>query len=822
MAADEAYSASHSAHEDPDASPDVSRQLEDWRDDFNGHTSLELQKVYKFSLEYDHLWNDTFQRYDALVASQKKLRVLPLPWQDSLAKFRENEVTERRMYRGPLGDNLRKLRPLAVHMHHYKGAGDRDLGERRSYNWRSTLADWVEFQELAGASDDSFLKTLSHSQQSSFQVLSEWWAATYSSPDLVRSFERFIRSQARTIYPQPQLALKSCDAETMTDVSLYHSSCCSLFISEFNPARWEPYLCPEYIRNLQDIRYESCRHAVTQKMAFSTLHPSQNVPLPPYTRFVRNEDFWLQHETCGEGPFYLWDNIHRRTIRTSDLGSLPAYTCISHTWGRWRSPGFSQVMGVPWTVPNNTLYDVNKLPEMLSKLSAPWIWIDLFCIPQDRSKRADLEIARQATIFRGSATCLAWLHDVLSWTGVNAAIDWICLKYLSMTNREDLVTPEALSLAWEAADVELELVESPYSFVSLVPARWFSSLWTLQEAILCPDIKLCARDWSILKDRDGCPIALDSLAALGSLVTSYILATHRPETHMSNQDAYMNRLSDQNDGENLSSARLPQASANLAGFILRTQLNTVLSGRSPAQVLAVASMRTCTRSREPAIMSAIGVTDWYSAMLQCGSDMTNLKTRVLGQYHIEFVREAFAKFGAQFLDGDFAETRRLSLRSLLHRRVVGSMLPFTEKTGYVIDRLTSSGSHRLEVINHPSLQTWTINNDGSINVAEAGILCSNRQSHEDSIEATVYAKGSKKRRDKLVVNDISSYVKTLSERDMVYAVVLSTEDSVQYGVFLQSPRVKLGSRRYLLKIGTFNTFWRVKTPPSKEVNWIIL
>ncbi|CEI60179.1 hypothetical protein FVEN_g6363 [Fusarium venenatum] len=35
-------------------------------------------------------------------------------------------------------------------------------------------------------------------------------------------------------------------------------------------------------------------------------------------------------------PFFLWDRHTQRTVETATLQSRPAYTAISHTWGRWR------------------------------------------------------------------------------------------------------------------------------------------------------------------------------------------------------------------------------------------------------------------------------------------------------------------------------------------------------------------------------------------------------------------------------------------------------------------------------------------------------
>ena len=81
-----------------------------------------------------------------------------------------------------------------------------------------------------------------------------------------------------------------------------------------------------------------------------------------------------------------------------DLDVIPDYICISHTWGRWiidKAPAVD-VPGVNWPVPQNTLFRVEDLPDRLeAAFPGKCIWLDLVCIPQDRSKRALIEIGRQ-------------------------------------------------------------------------------------------------------------------------------------------------------------------------------------------------------------------------------------------------------------------------------------------------------------------------------------------------------------------------------------------------------------------------------------------
>ena len=90
---------------------------------------------------------------------------------------------------------------------------------------------------------------------------------------------------------------------------------------------------------------------------------------------------------------YLWDIQQKCTIETSNLAGKPEYVAVSHTWGRWKKKSCPiAVSGVEsWLIPENEIFKVQQLPEILQKLptKAQYVWFDLLCIPQDRSTRAD-------------------------------------------------------------------------------------------------------------------------------------------------------------------------------------------------------------------------------------------------------------------------------------------------------------------------------------------------------------------------------------------------------------------------------------------------
>ena len=60
---------------------------------------------------------------------------------------------------------------------------------------------------------------------------------------------------------------------------------------------------------------------------------------------------WLSVGEKTGLPYFLWDVTHSRTVETSTIRSVPKYTTISHTWGRWRENDSAIVNGVGWKVP---------------------------------------------------------------------------------------------------------------------------------------------------------------------------------------------------------------------------------------------------------------------------------------------------------------------------------------------------------------------------------------------------------------------------------------------------------------------------------------
>jgi hypothetical protein len=160
-----------------------------------------------------------------------------------------------------------------------------------------------------------------------------------------------------------------------------------------------------------------------------------------------------------------------------DLDSIPPYAIVSHTWGRWRIPGEGKRLnGVLWAVPANSRFDVKTLPAMIQKasFSEKYVWIDLFCIPQDcrDTEQQDIcrsELMRQAFIFKNANTAAAWLFEIDDWRPTAAALAYLAIYY------DPSLTPR-YGQAFRDLSAKYANDRCGLLLNNDVPVSWFSSL----------------------------------------------------------------------------------------------------------------------------------------------------------------------------------------------------------------------------------------------------------------------------------------------------------------------------------------------------------
>lgn len=610
----------------------------------------------------------------------------------------------------------------------------------------------------------------------------------------------------------------------------------------------------------------------------------------------------------AQPPYFLWDREQKATIKSSSLHERPLYSIVSHTWGRWRTPAEPiRIDGVPWPIPQNTKFDVANLPNLLElpKFKTRYVWIDLLCIPQATTNDRllairDIEIGRQAEIFLGAYRPYAWLSDIDDWTGLRNTCIWIGLNFLMYSGRGMAGAEDLIKEFTDPAMESTQLVK-PWDYSSrpapheLEPIGWFSSLWTLQEVSIRPDMVLLDRNlvpftlvnsWIITFDSlvalvngygntsawqegiapdklapDLPPIfdrrflykAFENLPAGAEGPSDYVAESYRTYTagaahtwrwkdeQLRNPSITVNPEVDI-DARYLSDGRpsVPKGPSELICLLRLTGLDQIHS-ITRLDILWNANSRYCKRSRAEAIMSVVGVTDWYHDRLNTGRlHETNREDLVLDKYPQVFLEEAIRKLGASFFstnprffdlmkplciirhdDGTFQEVRVVDGK--------GTLLPVVSEPKYLVyQRVFDMPSG---VCDHPSLQTWHLLPDGSFQLAEVGIVATSADPEREPIvvellDAPRPGGGiSPGRSDQLKDVDLRKYLQSFMPKEYKVAVSIYSGPEVMSGLILLERQlvfnVKPKSRQFV-KVGIFMFHRAWPVPPSQKVDWRVL
>lgn len=866
--------------------------LEKWRS--KEWEASKLHAYYKFSPEWEACWADLWELYDALESARKRDAAPRLGWQSSMEDHRREIEDLRKFDLRPMKDHLWHLTPLFVFLDRFSSSETRDRG----LAWSTALQNWEKFRRLAQAdqcqsmtvdptqADTKLLDYLSPTQRSSYQVLVEWWSSSYCSISLVDAAKSHIRSMAESSCVTDPLSSDErsrVESRTMTKLSLYHSYCYELWLHEFHPHCWEPHLSIVSLKKLQKIRQQAVAQAVCQRLA-STALPTQMSSIPgttdmtAYAEPIRDTKSRLEAVPVLDKPFFLWDALEGRTVTVGTLESCPPYTCISHTWGRWRKDSSLVIPGVPWPVPENTRYDIGSLPKWLAGLMDDsnkggnrYIWFDLFCIPQEGDqKRMDIEISIQADIFRGAERCIAWLNHFHSWKGVRAALRWISLRFLKTTTtlpppELELVDAE-LNRATEHASGSVELMQFDEIIQTMLddmedheqrawrleyrileePVGWFSSLWTLQEAVLCPNLELCCSDWETLSDGAGFAISLTTLM----IFLDHFDELCWPDTSMgvpfTDPGRYYDTVANHDDRPTLAE-KYPEGVQSMLEFRIGCRLEDVLTSLSPMSVLTNSVLREYTGERAPGIMSAIGVTDWFLDR-DCHAGPDGQKV-VLDMFPLAFLQEAARKIGAYFYGGRINSRRGLGLEE---DKRTGTMLPFSKRRGFFADvDHFYAGKLNLDMVDHEAVSEWQILESGGVEMHSVGIAASSDMTVTPTSEVAetewlhlktslkedtspvpslgdssqeLYQPSNQKifrEKDGNLVDQLRSIERNVGK--VIYAVALYHDSGKQHGILLrgrEGTASECDGFTQLVKIGSYYLVAN-GMPPSINVRWVV-
>ena len=812
------------AKSDVTTAEELSLHLNDWTQRYDSviepilteiHLKPYLKEVLLCSPDCKVLRDSVWTAYDALEGIRVERKFAKYDWQVAIEKDRVQIEGMKLSMDRTFADHDWAQVPLGMVLERFEGSPS--PWNRESDDADTSLDRWLRFQD-AFAGPAEFRESLSVTQWVSGTILRDWWSCSYQDSKVFSVAIDSIKvtnsspSQKTYFFGEPH----PC-AEVFEQVrtSVYNSVMLALFYEEFNPEWWFPYLKATNFIGLRRNRQKAVEHATAQRIAYTSYVSLTGPRIHAGRSYLSSLDKpcpWLdkKHRQTGM-PYYLWNVERKQTVVASELEFEPEYYCISHTWGRWRKEA-TAIEGVPWRVPQNQRFDVKMLPEHLQRIQSrpKFVWLDLFCIPQDGSRKADEEIDRQAIIFQNAARCIAWMNDIREWEYTVKALDWLGVAYLHSTTCPGVYDTEyllkELSHESDAPNEFFTAMENPEEVIQAMrdymacgevgsppspmlriidkrpmqPACWFSSLWTLQEAMLCPNLTFVTRDWIPPQDRSGVSLPFNALFTFIHVVANHWLGDKQYEAYTTGSITSYSRYEVVQDPPLSQDLGWPDGPRQLRILGKITRIDSFLANPSPIGLLLLANSRVSTGSRAPAIMSALGVTDWYKP----GED--NDKDLVLDCFPLRFIKEAAEKLGASFYLSTSQDTDFPAHSTVSSHSISGSMMPFSATSGWFS---TITGMQLLDAYaphDHPATKSWTIDRIGSVIIKRAGILALSKDTTRSSQHEMLIQFMNRDHSDK--TTSFGDWSKEFENGVETYAVSLTIDEGNHRGVILQGRR----------------------------------
>lgn len=449
-------------------------------------------------------------------------------------------------------------------------------------------------------------------------------------------------------------------------------------------------------------------------------------------------------------------------------------------------------------MPENTRFEVTELGARFAHLPSGlrYLWIDLFCVPQETTPETEAikvsEIARQAQTFQNAEHAVAWINDIpdvkcLSLVAQYMAFYLLEFDRFSAADSLKLALCGQLLEAMEGRSTHLTNMagnrghniapighDGEPSSTNFEVNSWFSSLWTLQELCLRPDMWLCGTDWKLLSLNQRDPLPLNGLVAIcttyhdsvfaafdqfkdhGIFAAKLFVLQYILRPYILDHRTAFERVRGTVDSlrqNTAASARIlrkhigwgskiwskmeyplvrQRAYAQLMAWLQSTGLERLPHVRR-IEILTIGDRRECRSRRAEATMSALGVTGWYHRVPHNFHEAD----LVMGKYPLPFVQELKDKDPGEFF-GSFVASNSMMLAKkdnpqhfrLPESNVLlqehGSMLPFSgkgTKYGMAYHILERRDGYK----SHSSLHAWTINTDGSVHIRNACVVESSRK-----------------------------------------------------------------------------------------------
>ena len=312
---------------------------------------------------------------------------------------------------------------------------------------------------------------------------------------------------------------------------------------------------------------------------------------------------------------------------------------------------------------------------------------------------------------------------------------------------------------------------------------WFTSLWTLQEVCLRPDMICCDADLNPLCVADSLrPLSLHDVESLVNDESLKHDALTKPAQDLTH--------------------RFWDASTHFKGVW------------NPFTIIKMSNQRYCEARRAEAIMSVVGATEWFMEWMQQNSDLSaDPKVMVAGKYPMAFVEEMRMKYGSgKFFSA--ATLKRRAIKWILDDRYepgtpgsIGSMLPVGEESIFI------PASDFLELNEDPLSAKWTIQADGTVSIEEAFVHLSQNDAPLETMEAKITLTSIVPSQDKFAeplsgnLASLQEWSRSFKPEAKFYAVRIKFDDFHSEGVLLK----EVQSGRFLM-VGLFALTRQPDTP----------
>jgi hypothetical protein len=233
-------------------------------------------------------------------------------------------------------------------------------------------------------------------------------------------------------------------------------------------------------------------------------------------------------------------------------------------------------------------------------------------------------------------------------------------------------------------------------------------------------------------------------------------------------------------------------------------------------------------------MSALGSVKWYPEYCRkYPPENAAQGPLVLGKYPLEFINEVSARLGSEFYAWHIRHTRlsgdRVQSTLRPDMQPIGSLLPFSP--GQYGDGYQAYSHINLQSapVDHPSVKSWRVQEDGTVQIREVGIMAMTNPPEELSSEyrRLNFARKDERKWDNVFLRapllfseDTAVHAKTQEDlADAVgtsintFMVCLGDGRMESYGVLLQ--QISRGDVQKMVKIGTWYSFNPHKSEHSR-------